>query len=388
MDSPLLSRRSVLVGATTLLVLDPLTGCAGDVALRTAPWTGPPPGVDDVRLRALAWATLAPNAHNTQPWQLDLRRPGEVDLYVDRTRLLPETDPPARQIHLSQGTFLELLDLAARELGHTAEITLFPAGEYGPEEILDRPVATARFVPRPAPKDPLFAQVTRRLTNRRVYDDPLRALGPAQIEALRGAANAEQASFRVIDGAAIKATLAGMLGEAMAIESASRARNLETARWFHFSDADTQRRRDGFGLLHAGKSGFTRWFLETFVLDRETAGDPRKAFAAGAADQASAQAASASAFGLLTSRGNTRRAQVLAGRAYARVALTAAALDVAVHPMSQILEEYDDMRALTGRFQAACGIGAEETAQLIVRLGFAPPHDHTPRREVAAMRRG
>ena len=33
---------------------------------------------------------------------------------ADRSRLLPETDPFSRQIMMSHGTFLELLDLAAR----------------------------------------------------------------------------------------------------------------------------------------------------------------------------------------------------------------------------------------------------------------------------------
>lgn len=388
MQSPFyLSRRRLLGGATALLVIDPLTGCAGDAALRRTPWAGPPPGEGDVRLRALAWATLAPNAHNTQPWALDLRRPGEVDLYVDRARLLPETDPPARQIHLSQGTFLELLDMAARELGHRAEITLFPAGEYGPEELLDRPVATVRFTPsEDARRDPLFSQIPRRITNRRVYASG-RALTPAQIDALSRAASPEQGTVRVIDAPAPRAALAASLGEAMAIESAGRKRNLETARWYHWSDAETAERRDGFGLAHAGQGGFARWFVHSFILNRDTAGDPKGAFAEGAADQARAQAASASAFALLTTRGNTRRAQVLAGRAYARLTLTASALGLALHPMSQILEEYADMAALSARFRETCGVAAADTAQMIVRLGFAEPHAHTPRRDVAAMHR-
>jgi hypothetical protein len=40
---------------------------------------------------------------------------------------------PSRQIMMSHGTFIELLDLAARERGQRAEITLFPEGEFGPE---------------------------------------------------------------------------------------------------------------------------------------------------------------------------------------------------------------------------------------------------------------
>ena len=85
----------------------------------------------------MSYAILAANPHNTQPWIVDLTGPGNLDLYVDQQRLLPETDPPARQIHISQGTFLENLKLAARQYGYRTEIKYFPKGEYGNAVIED-----------------------------------------------------------------------------------------------------------------------------------------------------------------------------------------------------------------------------------------------------------
>ena len=75
-----------------------------------AGWKGPPAGEQDPRRRAIAWAILAPNPHNMQPWLVDLRQPDEVTLHVDRTRLLPQTDPFGRQVMIGQGT-----DAALRE---------------------------------------------------------------------------------------------------------------------------------------------------------------------------------------------------------------------------------------------------------------------------------
>jgi len=74
----------------------------------------------------LSYAILAPHSHNLQSWLVDLRQPDEITLYCDLSRLLPETDPYSRQIMMSHGTFLELLDLAARQKGLRAEIELFP----------------------------------------------------------------------------------------------------------------------------------------------------------------------------------------------------------------------------------------------------------------------
>ena len=61
---------------------------------------------------------------------------------------------------MSHGTFLELLDMAARERGLRAEITLFPQGAFGPGKLDERPVARIRLDPDAmVTKDPLFVQI-------------------------------------------------------------------------------------------------------------------------------------------------------------------------------------------------------------------------------------
>jgi len=69
---------------------------------------------DDIRIKVAAHGLLASNAHNIQPWIIKLIDPSEgfkpseglmFELYPDSERLLLETDPPARQITISQGTF-------------------------------------------------------------------------------------------------------------------------------------------------------------------------------------------------------------------------------------------------------------------------------------------
>src|SRR5574343_310653 len=91
------------------------------------------PAQGDVRSWLVSAAVLATHSHNLQSWVVDLREPGHLDLYCDRQRLLPETDPLNRQIMMSHGTFLELLDMAAREAGLRAEVALFPQGVFAGE---------------------------------------------------------------------------------------------------------------------------------------------------------------------------------------------------------------------------------------------------------------
>ena len=90
-----------------------LTACKVEMPPEAiAAWQGPQPGTD-VRKWILSYAILAPHSHNLQSWLVDLSAPNEIILYCDLTRLLPETDPYYRQIMMSHGTFLELVDIAA-----------------------------------------------------------------------------------------------------------------------------------------------------------------------------------------------------------------------------------------------------------------------------------
>ena len=146
-------------------------------------WQGPG-NEPDVRRWALGYAILAPNSHNRQPWLVDLREPNAITLYVDRTRMLPMTDPWFRQIVVSQGTFLESLVLALRERGVSPQVQLFPQGEFKPREVDDRPVARVSWAGTAAGKDPLYAQILRRHTAKVDYDTT-RTVAPTTLEALR-----------------------------------------------------------------------------------------------------------------------------------------------------------------------------------------------------------
>jgi hypothetical protein len=314
-----------------------------------------------------------------------------MDLYVDATRLLPQTDPQYRQTHVSQGTFLELLVLALSKLGYGAGIEYFPDGEYANDTLESRPVARVRLQASTATLDPLFAHIVNRSSNKRPYrldrpvpEDAVRKLLECAVEQSEVAF---ETSLRFEVAPPIRKTLSYLATAAMAIEVADRQRNIETAKWFRFSDAEIERKRDGFGLIHNGTTGMRRWVAETFLLDREGAADPRGMFATGAIDIARAQAESTPAFGVITTSSNSRRAQLLAGRCYARVALAAESQGLAMHPMSQVLEEYPAMQAIKGQFEQAIGLAPGGTAQMFFRLGYAERAPHTPRRDANEMLR-
>ena len=98
----MLSRRALLVtGGASIVVLG--AGYAGlaassSIAPAQAPWKQAAKGFGDVRLNAAAYAILAPNPHNRQPWQIRLKGDDRLALFCDLSRRLPNnplvTDQP------------------------------------------------------------------------------------------------------------------------------------------------------------------------------------------------------------------------------------------------------------------------------------------------------
>lgn len=177
-----------LIGCGAVAAAGALTGCSSAYPPEAlAAWSGPG-DEPDLRGRALGYAILAPSPHNRQPWIADLREPGSIALHVDRSCVLPETDPSFRQVMIGQGTFIEALVLALQQCRLSRVVQLFPQGEFAPRDIDDRTVARVSWLagaPAPAP-DPLFSQLLQRCTAKLDYDTTRRVV-PAMLAALEGA---------------------------------------------------------------------------------------------------------------------------------------------------------------------------------------------------------
>ena len=371
-----------IAGGGAIVAAAPLAGCSRAVPPEAiAAWSGPG-GEPDLRRWILGHAILAPHSHNLQSWLVDLGTPDQIELRCDSTRLLPETDPFSRQILMSQGTFIELLDLAARERGHRAEITLFPDGAFGPERIDDRPVARIRLQPDPStPRDPLFAQILKRRTNRSVYE-PARPVPAAAWQAMAEAAAPHGLRFGHADAALDRHR--AIAKEAWRIELVTPRTILESFKVLRIGAREVAEHRDGLTLMDP----MVVWLNRLGLFDRTQAPAPDSFATTGQIEAFDAQIDSTPAFLWLVSQGNDRFTQVNAGRAYARVQLAATAHGVSMQPLSQALQEYPeqaqayaDIHALVGAAQPA------QTVQMWARVGVAPLADPSPRRPLDAILR-
>jgi hypothetical protein len=117
-------------------------------------------------------------------------------------------------------------------------------------------------------------------------------------------------------------------------------------------------------------------------MTRETLADPKStAFQQGLALYRS-MALSARAFGWIMNENQSRIDQINAGRAYVRSNLKATSLGLGVHPWSQSLQEYVEMRDLYREVHDLIGSG--KRIQMLYRIGYGPEVGPTPRRGLEA----
>ncbi len=374
--------RTVGGGVIAAATATTVAGCSSALPPEAvAAWQGPG-NEPDVRRWILAHAILAPHSHNLQSWLVDLSVPDEITLFIDRSRLLPETDPFSRQMMMSQGTFLELLDLAAKQKGLRAEIALFPQGVFAPTTVDARPTARIRLVPDAAVKpDALWTHIFLRRTNREAYN----ARDPA--------ADALQAITASTVGLAVRTGFVGssqpdllqqhrrIAMEAWRIELVTPRTVMESIKVLRVGPKEIAQHRDGISL----NDPMVRALAAVGLFDRSKAPTPDDTSTTTQIQDFNANMAATPAFFWMVTEGNDRVTQINAGRAYARAQLAATAVGLSMQPLSQALQEYPEQAGPYGEIHRLLGAPAPRfTVQMWTRLGYAPVIQPSPRRGLDA----
>jgi hypothetical protein len=349
-------------------------------------WQGPTGRETDPRRRALAYAITAPNPHNLQPWLVDLREANAITVYTDRARLLPETDPFGRQILIGHGAFIELLVMALAKEGLAAKVALWPQGEL-PGTLKDwdrRPVARITLTPV-APGsagDELFTQILSRRTPKTDFDTA-RSVSADALQTLVGAAS--RAGLRA--AGTVDATrlvpLRELCWQSAKVELLTPRTMMESIKLIRVGPSEILQHRDGISI----NSPFVRALTAAGMFDRNAQQPEGSTGYKNAMARFEGHSRTAMGFVWLSTPGNSRSQQIEAGRSYVRLQLAATAIGLGVHPMSQALQEFAEMKPFYGHaHQLMLGKPApqtpnDETLQMFCRLGYtAGAVPATPRR--------
>lgn len=372
------TRRHVLeLFATTPLLAS--AGCAGATVTPDpyAAWRQPGQGESDPRRFTLAHGLLAPNPHNRQPWLVRMEGADAMSLYVDRTRLLPATDPFSRQIVVGCGAFLEMIAQSAPRLGLVAGIQAWPQGAPGPE-LDDRPFARVVLKPEPGvTAGPLFEQIVRRRTEKVPFlpDRP----ADAAVQAVLAAAAGPGLVAGETREPGLRDSLADICWKAWEIESGTPRTHMESVRLMRIGKAEVVRNPDGIDL----SGGMMEVLARAGVMTREALADPDSFASRSGMDMYRKMVEATPGFLWIRSETGDRLAQLAAGRAYARAQLAASAQGLVLHPWSMALQEFAEMAGPYQQVQALLGARPDAPVQMLARMGAVrKPSDPSPRRRL------
>jgi hypothetical protein len=385
-----LSRRQILAaggGGIAMVAVGGLWRATRLPTTATDPWKLPPPPPADIRLDAFRHAILAPNPHNRQPWLIRLDGDDGATLFCDLDRRLPMTDPFDRQITIGFGCFLELMRIAAAERGIRIDQSWFPDGEPHPR-LDSRPVARLTFEPDASvTRDPLFAAIPRRRSTKTVFKDwPVDANSLQRLGDSYGMTDEDWFSVSATADPDQVARIRKLVLEAVDIEMLTQRAHRESVDLMRIGAREVDANPDGIALVGPPIEAMAA----TGVLDRAALADPAStAFRQGEALMAETYG-SAPAFLSVATAGNSRGHQLLAGTRYARANLIATEMGLAMHPMSQSLQEYPEMGEVFTQMQALLrpvfGPGITGTlrteggrVQMLARIGHAAAVQPTPR---------
>ena len=306
--------------------------------------------LDQTGSAILYHAALAPSGHNAQPWFVRIVKKNEWVIGLDSQRRLPEVDPGNREALLSIGAFAENLSLAAGTYGYKAEMEVI-AGNPFEQDIIRVTLNNT------GPIHYHLERLKKRMTVKQGYL-------PGEIKQADIRALSEPLKDRLFYFP--KGTEHATCIEEGAIENFRIQVNRDNAqqelvRWVRLSNKDAERHRDGLTVAGMEILGFKGWFVRNFINPRDFM---KPSFRQQSIDLTAKLARQGGGWLIITSEGQTVADLIETGRRFESMALTARERNLAIHPMTQYLEEKEGMQQIAANH--ATGV----VPQFILRVGY------------------
>lgn len=262
--------------------------------------------------------------------------------------------------------------MAAAEDGYQADLMLFPQGSNA-KALDQRPIARIALTANSAlARDPLFAWVPARRSNKEPYDTT-RSLAPELLTQMSGAATKGTGFGGTVDAAQV-AEWRALTREALRIEAVTPHTFQESVDLFRIGRHEVDANPDGIDF-----SGpmFESMHLSG-MFNREVAADPTSfAFKVGM-DAFFDNTDTAMGHVWLVTADNSRETQITTGADWLRVNLAATAQGLGFQPLSQALQEYPEMAEPYAQVHERLAPDGG-TVQMLARIGYGPVVGTSPR---------
>ena len=334
-------------GSTAYLLSDRANLLRSDIARETGGNETLQPDEKEI----LFLASLAPSGHNTQPWFVKWVEPYHWIVGNDHRKWLPSVDPSQRETMLSLGAFLQNLEYAAHAFGYACQWSLLAASNQ------DERVMDVRLVKAEVRESVSLESMKQRRTVRLGFSsDPLRK------EDLAHLVEVEPELIHYLPAASKEARfITEQTMEANRLQTYRDPAQQELADWIRFSSADGRKYRDGLTAGSMEIEGMAGWVVRNFY---GKASVLKKDFRERGLDQVRREVSAGAGWFIITSPDGSVATLLDTGRLMQRLFLRVRARGIALHPMTQILEEPSTKQ----RLPSAIGLG--ENIQFILRSGY------------------
>lgn len=296
-------------------------------------------------------ASLAPSGHNTQPWVVKYLKPYHWIIGNDRYKWLPAVDPTQRETILSIGTFIQNLEYAASYFGYICHWNLLATTNQ------DEQVVEVKLNKREL-KNPFdISKVKDRRTVRSNFSS-----NELKKEDIQYLINSESEFIHYLPATSKEGQFVNAQTiEANRLQSDRDPAQQELANWIRFSTKDAEKYRDGLTTASMEIEGFSGWVVRNFYSKDNVM---HKDFREKGIDNVKKEISESAGWILITSGDNSVATLLETGRRMERLFLKVREKNIAIHPMTQILEESTTRQILN---QA---IGLSENIQFILRIGY------------------
>ena len=310
-------------------------------------------------------ASLAPSGHNTQPWFVKYVVPYHWIIGNDKKRWLPGVDPTQRETILSIGAFLQNLEYAAGNMTYSCQFNILATSNQ------DENIVEIKLSKNGNSFKYDIEKIKHRRTVRSNYLNKV-----IQKEDLAYLINEETDFIYYLPNTSKEHQwLNEQTVEANRIQAYRDAAQSELANWIRFSSKDAGEQMDGLTLAGMEINGIPGWYLRNFY-DKENV--MKKSFREQSINKVVKQVSQSAGWLLITSKDNSVTALLETGKRLQRLWLKIREKNIAMHPMTQIIEEASTNQLLNN------SIGINEPVQFILRTGYLKnyPEPVTLRRSV------
>jgi len=317
--------------STFLIVICTIcVSCSGVQRADIAAQSGPAPThIPDHIYRILSLAAYAPSGHNTQPWTVTITGNDSFSVGADTARRLPGVDPDNRELMISMGAFLEAVSIAAQLNDYNARITITARDAH------DISIAAVKLEPRKNPSVFTEDDIRRRRIVRKGHLG--KDISRDDISFITQDLSGSDISYEYFSSSSPTGRkLASLTVEANRIQAYRDDAEEELSRWIRFRDNDARTHRDGLTPESMEITGIPGFVVRHFY---DSASVMDESFRSRSVAMAEDMTSSYGGWILIRSKSSSAANLINTGRYFFRLSLRVRHRMIAIHPMTQILEE-------------------------------------------------